>query len=120
MKELKIIRIIDDRTVIINGGSENDIFTNDIFQIYELGDKIVDPETNEELGFLEQIKDTIIAVNVMEKMTICTKKPEKIGLEDFYSDLMYVEQNEITGGLKSDNPIKVGDKVKKISPGLPF
>jgi hypothetical protein len=69
-----VVKIIDDKQLIINAGTENDIKVNDIFEIYEVGEEVKNPIINESLGVLDFIKATIVAVQVTPKMSVCRNK----------------------------------------------
>lgn len=133
-KTLKIIKIVDETTVIINGGSKQGIEKNDKFTILdkEKG-AIKDPDTNEIIGELDIIKDSIYAVEIYPNMTICKShyvkgtEPREIsgiatlarsfshtGTPGYYEELN-VNQKQITGLPKSNEPISIGDIVQKVN-----
>ncbi len=120
MKEYKVVKIIDSKTIIINAGFKDNISTGDEFKIYCIGATIFDPETNEELGSLKVTKDIVYTYEVMEKMCMCKKKKLKNNALQYGNDLLNVDPNDITGGLITEEPIRIGDKVEKITPELPF
>lgn len=111
MKELRVVRIIDGNKVIINAGKEDGLRINGEFKIFEDGEEIIDPITNDSLGRLEKTKDIVEVCELMDKMCIC-KKTKRNPFEDFGEELLNVDGTDITGGLTSDEPIKVGDKVR--------
>jgi len=111
MKELRVVRIIDGNKVIINIGKEDGLRINGEFKIFEDGEEIIDPITNDVLGRLEKTKDIVEVYELMDKMCIC-KKVKQDPFADFGDDLLNVEGSDIKGGLTSDEPIKVGDKVR--------
>ena len=85
--DYKIIKIIDDKTIVINGGSENGIKNGDKFEILDTGEQITDPFTNENLGTLDTIKEIVTADNVLPKMTICrAKEKSRNGIFSLHSD----------------------------------
>ena len=67
----KIVKIPSEYEVVINAGKNKSISVGDEFEIYEPGEEIFDPDTKESLGILDYIKDTVQAVTVLEKLTIC-------------------------------------------------
>ncbi len=120
-KDFKIIKIIDDETIVINAGSENKVNPGDKFEIFDIGEEIRDPDTQEILGTLDTIKETVEAIHVFPKMCICkhrviTKHVSalSLGLETVSSKLLNIDSTEISGGLSSDLTIHIGDKVRKI------
>lgn len=113
MKEFRVVRIVDGNNIIINAGSLDGLSKFAEFKIFEDGDEIRDPITHESLGKLEKEKDIVEVCELMDKMCVCKKKLQD-PFKDFGDDMLNVEESEIKGGLKSDNPIKVGDKAKCI------
>lgn len=111
MKEFRVVRIIDGNNIIINAGSEDGLTIKGEFKIFEDGDEIKDPITNDSLGKLEKVKDIVEVYELMDKMCICRKKAQN-PFDGFGDDLLNVDEAEIKGGLVSDEPIKVGDKAK--------
>lgn len=128
-KQLKIVKILDEYNVVINGGTRDNVSINDKFQILDKkGSLVIDPDTGEEIGYLDLIKATVTVTEVQEKMCICTSPKynvidspfSDIGsmIPNFYTvkrDKLNVDNKQITGGLrKSNTPIKIGDSVQLI------
>lgn len=66
----KVIEILSDCKIVINAGSNQNIHNGEKFLIYSLSDKeIIDPDTNESLGYLEIVKGTGVVTHVQEKMS---------------------------------------------------
>lgn len=57
-KKTRVAKIIDEYTIVINKGSEVGMEIGQRFLIYSVGEEIIDPETNENLGKLEIVKGT--------------------------------------------------------------
>ena len=126
----KIVKIIDEYTVIINAGTNKGIEVGDRFQIIDTkGSEVRDPDTDAVLGHLNLIKDTVTVSEVHEKMCFCTS-PYLIsasnlmvssiqnlaeGLSMKERKRLNVDLSQVTGGLrKSEKPIRVGDLVRLI------
>jgi len=138
-KDIKVAKIIDENTLVINAGEKQAIKKGDEFQI--IGKKgfqpVLDPDTGEDLGTLDEIKGTVIVHTTYPNMSICKSKyiVEEINTHDLssiqkmsnqmtnitkqlqsgiiksghYEDLN-VEQGQITGGFQESNdPIRIGD-----------
>lgn len=115
-KKYKVIKIIDDTTLIINAGSVNDIEVGDEMEIHGKSENIYDPETNENLGKIDIIKDRLKITKVYEKMCIC----ETSYVSNYFSSLLSnplfastqrkldVEPTEISG--TADKTIRIGDE----------
>jgi hypothetical protein len=56
--DIKVAKIIDDFTIVINKGKKDGLTAGQRFQVYAIGDEIIDPDTNSSLGKLEIIKGT--------------------------------------------------------------
>ncbi|EHA1005932.1 hypothetical protein ACV3RX_01335 [Clostridium perfringens] len=125
MGNYKVIKIIDDIRVLINAGTKNSITKDSVFEIYLTGSEIKDPDAGEILGTLDTIKATVKPTVIYEKMCICTNaeyNPNNIvaafsGLNSINSQpikRLNVDTSEISGGLKDNDPIKIGDKVRLV------
>ena len=76
-KQAKVVYVSEDGIqVSLNVGKENGVSQGDSFLIYELSDhEIIDPDTNESLGYLEFVKGTGKVVHLQDKMcTIASAK----------------------------------------------
>ena len=49
----KVIKVTSEYEIIMNKGSDDEISIHDKFLIYNLGDELFDPDSNESLGKLE-------------------------------------------------------------------
>lgn len=122
LPSFRIIKIIDDETIVINAGSNNNISRGDEFEIYEIGENIKDPVSGENLGSLDTIKDTVEAVTVFPKMCICKHLDSYANSVGSIATLitrntpktLNVDVSQISGGLSSDKTIRIGDKARKI------
>lgn len=106
-KIFKIAKIIDDYTLVINAGQNQNIKENQRFLIFSLdGDEVYDPDTNELLGCLEITKGTATAISVLEKMTVIKS--------DMYRTVTHLDLtaslaiSAISG--ENSNALKPGDK----------
>lgn len=69
----KVIKIIDEYSIVINGGIEEDVSKGDKIEVYLEGDDIFNPDTNEKLGTLDYIKETLQVTEVYRKFSVCEK-----------------------------------------------
>jgi hypothetical protein len=65
---LKVAQVLSPTELVINAGTNEGIKKGQRYQIYSLGDEIIDPETGESLGILENIKGIGRVINVQDKM----------------------------------------------------
>ncbi len=65
----KVVSILDEYTVVINKGLENDIKKGDEFLIIGLGEVINDPDTGEKIEQLEVVRGKACAKHVQNKIT---------------------------------------------------
>lgn len=119
--EYSIIKIINDKSVVVNYGSNQNAQVGDILEIFEKGEEILDPISNESLGTLDIIKGRLEVRVVYEKMSYCrnayteTFSPMvSIDLTKTYTKRLDVDSSEISGGYGlTDKKIRVGDLVRK-------
>lgn len=115
-KKFKVIKIIDDTTLVINAGSSNNAEIGDIMEIHGKSETIYDPETKENLGQIDIIKDSLKITKTYEKMCIC----ESAFVSNYFSSILNnslftstqrkldVEPTEISG--TGDKTIRIGDE----------
>jgi hypothetical protein len=133
--KFRVIKIIDDYSVVINGGLSDDVSLNDKIEIYLEGEEIIDPyNNNKPLGTLDFIKETLKVTEVYPDFAVCQKiKLEKIhnpsalqlsmmhAVSSFANyttgktttvetiEKINVNKSEITGRKKGDLTIIIGD-----------
>lgn len=78
----KVVRVLDDYSVVVNRGSTNGMKVGDQFVVAGLGEEIVDPDTYETLGKLEIVKGRAEVTHVQEKLATLkscrySRTPEK-------------------------------------------
>lgn len=134
-KEFKIVKILDEYDLIINGGKEHGIKLGDEFQILDKeGSKVIDPETQEVIGQLDLIKATVKVTELQERMCICSSR-HTVKLNSPFSNLaitagissiadslaiserekLNVDLTQVTGGKrKSNEKIRLGDTARLI------
>ena len=117
--EFRVVKIIRDTALIINGGSKDNINIGDKVVIYIKGEPINDPETNENLGPLTITKDILTVEEVYEKMSVCetgyiTSTPLLRSMSSMIGERkqreLNVEPIDISDGF--DKTIRVGDLAK--------
>jgi len=69
-KVIKVIKVIDENNIAINVGLNDDIKNEFEFLVYELGEELFEPDTNESLGHLEIVKGSAVPVHIQDKITI--------------------------------------------------
>lgn len=119
-KEYEVIRIIDNKTIVINCGEEDKIEIGDKIKIYEPGVELFDADTNESYGRLNTTKVIVTVVDTMPKMCICKKRNFKYKnmlnpLDNFTrtvidDETINVEVSQIENGLSDNLTVKLGDK----------
>ncbi len=68
MKEGIVISEINETDVVINLGKRDGINKGDVFLLYNIGEELFDPETNENLGALEIVCGEGKVIHLQEKM----------------------------------------------------
>lgn len=116
----KVIRIIDDKTIMINYGQRNGAKSGEKIRVFQKGEDIY--ENNIFLGTLDVIKEDLEIIAVYSAFSLCQKITSKqvnpYQLLEPYRNVtkiekLNVEKSEIENlKYKSDEPIKNGDLVK--------
>lgn len=114
MENYKVVKIIDNESLVINAGETDQIKVGDKFRIVNSnGETITDPDTGKSLGTLDEIKGTVTAVVVYPHLTVVKSpydteyaygpEPDRLPLN--------VDPTQITGGysIDSPSPIQIGD-----------
>lgn len=132
--EFRVVRILDEFSVVIDGGYSTGIQQGDIFQIFVPGEDVHDPDDPKSIiGTLDTIKATIIATQVSPSVTICKNAEEASGItvklspewHKIFSSMsnmtrpMHVDPTQVKSASFSDEPIKIGDKVRKLPKKTP-
>ncbi|PEL93058.1 hypothetical protein [Bacillus wiedmannii] len=132
--KFKVIKIIDEFSLVINGGLYEDISIGDSIEVFLEGDELIDPfNDNRTLGTLDFIKDTLKVTEVYPRFAVCQKKVTKeihipsplqvavsqsmAGLggitgtkrEETITEKINIDPSEITGRKTGDSVIKIGD-----------
>ena len=122
----KVVKIVSDHEIVINAGSEDLISKGQSLEVFTPGEEVIDPETHESLGTLDNIKATVEVVNLYPKMCLCMniqyeKKNSPLSpLSILQSNekpvikRLNIDSTQISGGLdKDDSKIRIGDLVRK-------
>lgn len=130
----KVVKIVNEYLVVINYGKKHNAKIGDILEIFQVGELVFDPDSDELLGTLDITKGRIKVKNVYENMSLCesnefvtTKSP---ALVSFGQTLSYLSNNlsktelkalnvnstQVTGGYDEDDKglINISDPVKII------
>lgn len=123
MDNYYVVKIIDDKTIIINAGAKDNVKVGDEFEIYFDSESIIDPITKENLGSYTIIKDCVKVANVFDKISICkglTVPSPMLNTMTALSNLLTseckslnVDKTDISGYGNDTSKIKVGDRVRK-------
>ncbi|WP_289088248.1 hypothetical protein [uncultured Veillonella sp.] len=71
-KNIKVVKIQDKYTLVLNIGSDDHVREGQLFLIYRLGEEIFDPDTNESLGHLEIVSGIGKVTHLQPKMCTIT------------------------------------------------
>jgi hypothetical protein len=120
MIEAKVIRILDEYTVVINKGSSDGLTAGMRFLIYEIDpEELIDPDTKENLGKLEIVKGIGKILHIQDK--IATLQSDKFttsqrirkpiqSLKTFMGEVESFDTD-----MEPFKDIKNGDLVKRIN-----
>ena len=115
--DIRVVKIISDRLIVLNIGSDENIKIGNKFQLVDMdADEVYDPETGLILGRLEVPKATVVVTHVYPKMCICTNN-EYYSFDSFDDELLRepaplnVDYKQISGGFDKERlpPIRIGD-----------
>lgn len=121
--EYKVIRIINEETLIINYGYDKGAKIGDKVRIIQIGPEIYDIN-NDSLGTLDHIKAELEIIQTYSKFSLCQKIVRKISnylrdplmnfnIENKSIEKLNVDSNEINSvNLSKDTVIHVGDNVE--------
>ena len=130
--DFKIVKIISDHEFIISACLNQSVSEGDRFIIFDRhGEKILDPDSGESLGYLDVNKGTIIVRNVFENMSLASTEPHLVGgINNQFAGVnafigikqptpLKVDYSQITPLNESLEPslIKLGDSVKPLDSG---
>ena len=120
MKQGKVIKIIDEFTVVINKGIEDSVKEGDVCLIYSIGDELFDPDTNESLGLLEIVKGQGKVIHVQEKLATIqsiefkkTRILRKPGISS-WNQFSNQEEESFDSTMLPFKDLNINDFVKKI------
>lgn len=137
MSNGRIIKVLNKYKVVTNLGSKS-VELEQKFRIIKLGELILDPETNEELGRLEIPCGNVKVISVQEKMSIMessdydieetkretkiiTKHEKKGALSNHYIDMLSTPEKEVIETYTPGNRIQkeldspsIGDLVASV------
>ncbi len=70
--EGKVAKILDEYSIVINVGRDNDVVNGMVFVVFvQSDDEVKDPDSGEALGKLEHVKDYIFVSHVQDKFSTC-------------------------------------------------
>ncbi|MDQ3397352.1 MAG: hypothetical protein M3511_06175 [Deinococcota bacterium] len=105
--------VIDNYKVIINKGSNIGIYVGLEMIVYEPGEEVFDPNTNESLGEAEIIKGRGKIIHVQEKMALLQlETPVALPKEGNRTLADMVLTASPRGGFSRYNRVEIGDLVK--------
>ncbi len=123
MECFKVLKVLDNgRRVVINAGSKQGIESSDRFLIFDEGERIIDPDTNEDLGTLEIKKGMARPYHIQDKIATLESFGFKIrkdnhknlkSLLSIYPYDVYGNRNIEENAISFDG-VQVDDLVKKI------
>lgn len=96
-KIYKIVQILNEYDVVINAGFAEGIKTGQLFQIYNRGEEVFDPDTKLSLGTRDNIKAEVRAVEVSEHVTVCRNNSST----PILSKYLATEHEQLLLGLKA-------------------
>jgi hypothetical protein len=118
----KIIKIINSYTVLVNVGYFQGVKKDMKFIIYSEGEEIIDPDTKESLGKIENVKARVAPLHIQENFSIMeTYEKEFGGLRNLIYDPEYAKKQKPLPlpkdmdnlNISTDKYVKIGDLVRQ-------
>lgn len=119
-KIFKVVHIMDEYTIIINAGQRDGVTIGTRFQIFDDGYSVLDPDTGENYGSIDYVKETVITDDVREKMCLChsTTSIFSDALQNSIATLSNAKKLNLDISqqisLDVEKTIRIGDKVRMI------
>lgn len=128
----KVAAILDEQRLVINVGMERGVSVGDRFIIFENGQDIHDPMSQQSLGRLELVKAQVEAVHVQEKMTLVMPvkkatstevtvlsatlaRTSSSGATDIHRDRLAVKVDQVSGLPQINSAIAIGDDARSVN-----
>ena len=127
----KVARVLNTREIALNVGTAHDVYVGMYFDVIDVHENIVDPDTNEVLGTIERLKVRVRVTHVQNKLSIATtyrSRTINVGgtgptLGPFAQSLMppnwvrkYETLEKNKGELaEKDSFVKIGDPVVQVT-----
>lgn len=102
----RVLKVIDEYKLVINKGANDGVIMTNRFLIYHLGEQMIDPETQEDLGTLEIVCGEGKPEHIQERFTTLitslqsVKKSKTVvkhgGLSSFYGTTEETYDPEVT------------------------
>lgn len=83
-KGFRVIEIMNENEILIDYGYEHGASLGDRVIVYSIGDPVNDPETKEQIGTLDVIKEELKVIHVTLHFSICKKT---VKLPSIYSSI---------------------------------
>ena len=93
----KVVKILDEYSVVVDVGSVNGVEEDMEFVIYEEGESIEDPDTGEEIGMMEFPKARVEPYHIMENMTVMESSETEIETYDVGPSVNIPNFSDLTG-----------------------
>lgn len=124
----KIVRMLDEYRVVIDVGSSAGIKPGAKFRVIDTSEPVIDPETKKQIDTLDKAKAIITAVEVREYVSICeSAQYEQLSIAQLFNTSiskqmtspsrkrLNVDITQVDTIPMSDEPIRLGDKVRPIN-----
>jgi hypothetical protein len=125
----RIVRIIDEYTLVANVGLEHGVAVGEDYVVVQPVEPVTEPETGAELGMWEMVKARLVVVHAQEKISTLMPLPEQPAHATVLSERMAwnsqgapigsrdvalpIDRTQMTGRRRTDL-IRVGDTVKSV------
>jgi|ERR1700730_7896626 hypothetical protein len=113
----RVALVISSTRVVLNKGQKDGLKINQRFLIFGLGREILDPDTNQSLGILEEVRGTGKVIHLQERMATVESDmreptPSITKRRNPFGDVI---EEHIPAGVIGFSDLKLGDFAKPVS-----
>ena len=129
----KIAKIVDETTFLLNVGAQDGVRNGMRFVVFDEGDEVLNPDTEESLGVWEIVKGELIVTNTQERLSMAQtplkQKVEKAGTlsalmveaskgsaGEAQREVLAVNRSQMSGRPVT-KAVSVGDPVRSVNQG---
>ncbi|MCA9538892.1 MAG: hypothetical protein KC620_08385 [Myxococcales bacterium] len=116
----RLVLMLADGRAVANLGLRDGVRVGDRFAVFDHGEEVMDPETGESLGVLEQVKTHLIAEHVQPRLVqlrdLTPDEPAQLSTREVLSARLAATSGHSTRPEpRRKRSLKVGDGVRRVT-----